>query len=54
LLGVERLELLGDLVALLDVGKLLADFGRADRFVADFGDRIGGSGVTGAGMLGTR
>jgi len=49
LLGVERLELLRNLIALFDLGELLADFIGGNRFVADLGDRVDRGGVTGAG-----
>jgi hypothetical protein len=54
LLGVERLELLGNLIALLDFGELLADFVGGDGFIADFGDSVDGGGVAGAGHAGDK
>ena len=53
MLRVEGLELFGNLVALLDLGELLANIVHADRFVADLSDSVGrGGGIAGAGHAG--
>ncbi len=48
---VEGLQLLGNLVALLNLRELLADLGGADGFVANFGDNVCGGSFAGAGRL---
>src|SRR6202023_2133988 len=48
---VQGLQLLGNLVALLNFRELLAHFGGADGFVANFGDNVCGGSFAGAGRL---
>src|SRR5258708_19179830 len=51
LAGVQGFQLLGNLVSLLNFRELLAHFGGADGFVANFGDNVCGGSFAGAGRL---